>query len=231
MLSIRSLASFSLQLGIELSLLIEPPSIEDVCYAIFSEFNKVATVSVSKPSCVRAIVYGSNFELRFFARQSSCEALVTIYSYCEDASRSRQSISKLLTVFRDFSRACRRYIASFMDTRVYVKVVATLRKEDAVRTIRTLVEDFGASLRAVEFRDLDDSSIKVFTGLLPIPNTKLGEVSVRVVMVERKSSYTTMSVTLESSAKGDDFVDIESKIYGLVGLARAFMDVSMLRPL
>ncbi len=224
MLSIRSLTSFSLQLGVELSLAMEPPAVEDACYSLFAEFSKVATVSVSKPSCVRVIVYGPNFELRFFARHGAGEALVSINAFCEDSARARQSISMLLDVYRRFFRVCRGYVTSITSSRAFVKVVTTMPKDEVSKSIKVLSEDFGASLRVVEFRDLDDSSIRVFTGFIPVSGGLKGVFS-RIVVVERRGLYATLSITLETQVNGDDPRDVEDKVYGLVGLARALMDL------
>ncbi|NPA96669.1 MAG: hypothetical protein GXO32_03605 [Crenarchaeota archaeon] len=223
MLSIKPIIRFSMQIGLEMSVSLSPSVIEDVCYSIFVEFSKSATVSVSKPSCIRAIVYGPMFELRFFARPATGEALVTIYSFCENPSSSRQGISKLLEVFRSFSKICRSYVLEMGEVKVFTKVVATLPKEMASRSIKVLSDGFGASLRIAEFRDLDDSSIRVFTGYIP-RSGNLASVYARLVIVERSGSYATISVTLEAYAKADSCRDVEEKVYGLVGLSKALMD-------
>ena len=197
--------------------------IEDVCYSLFVEFSKSASVSVSKPSCIRAIVYGPMFELRFFARPATGEALVTIYSFCENPSTSRQGITKLLEVFKSFSKISRSYVLELGEAKVFSKVVATLPTETASKSVNVLSEGFGASLRIAEFRDLDDSSIRVFTGYIPRAGS-LGGVHARVVIVERSGSYATVSITLETYARGDDHSDVEEKVFGLVGLSKALMD-------
>ncbi len=221
----RGLHDFSIQLGIDVKLVLSPESVEDVCYSIFATFRSEGSIAVSKPACIRAVVYSPNFELRFFARPETGEAMVTLYTFHEDASRAREIVRKLCRVVNLFTKATRGFVEGFSDARMSVKIMTTVKRDVAHHVVEVVSRDFGASLRVSEFRDLDDSKIKVFSGFLTRSGSQC--VSLRIVVIEKRSRYASLSITLETPLPSFP-QSVEDAACSLVGLAKAIVDYSIL---
>ena len=217
---------FSIQLGLDAKLFLSPESVEDVCYSIFATFRGEGNVAVSKPACIRAVVYGSRFELRFFARPESGEGVVTLYTFHEDFSHARELVKRLCRAVDMLRKAIKGFVNRFSDIRVSIKIVTSVRRDIANRIIETTSRDFGASLRVSEFRNLDDSSIKVFSGSMS--SSRLRYVSLRIVVMEKRSGYSSISITLETPISEALLNSLEGVACDLVGLARAIIDYSIL---
>jgi len=218
-LSIGSLMQYTSQVGIEALATVYPEMLEDACYSIFNSFKNVAAVSVSKPVCTRAIVYGTGFEMRFFSRGSTGEAYISITSFSEAPNKLRDAVQSAMRVFDVVRRVLRGFVVEWREVRVHIKSVTSVSQRKLGDIVKVLQEHFGVVTQTSELRDINESTIYIVSGVLV--RRELRSYSVRMIAVVRRSPMATVSISIEGRCGIDE---VEEELSKMSGLTRALMD-------
>jgi len=211
-----------LYLGIEAELRIDLNQIEDTCYALFELYSKKsAVVSIDKVFCTRVVIYGINYELRLFIQRTTGNALMSITMRFDSSSfRSSYSIvQRISAVFEEALSAISKFSREFTRVRIYVKSflrIPTYRIHKLIEELNKL----GIALTRVEFRDLEENSVYVLSGMHIDSGLKIHEISLIAIARNVPLAEATVTISTTSTPKS-----VCQDLVSLIGMSRALVEL------
>ena len=211
-----------LYLGIEAELRIDLNQIEDTCYALFELYSKKsAVVSIDKVFCTRVVVYGSNYEIRLFIQRTTGNALMSVVMNFDssDFRRSYSIVQQISTIFEETLSTISKFSREFGKVRVYVKSFLRLPTSKIPKLVEEL-RKLGIALTRAEFRDLEENSMYVLSGMHVDSGLKIYEINIIAIARNVPLAEATITISTTSTSKS-----ICQDLVSLIGMSRALLEL------
>jgi len=211
-----------LYLGIEAELRIDLNQIEDTCYALFELYSKKsAVVSIDKVFCTRVVVYGSNYEIRLFIQRTTGNALMSVVMNFDssDFRRSYNIVQQISTIFEETLSTISKFSREFGKVRVYVKSFLRLPTSKIPKLVEEL-RKLGIALTRAEFRDLEENSMYVLSGMHVDSGLKIYEINIIAIARNVPLAEATITISTTSTSKS-----ICQDLVSLIGMSRALLEL------
>jgi len=211
-----------LYLGIEAELRIDLNQIEDTCYALFELYSKKsAVVSIDKVFCTRVVVYGSNYEIRLFIQRTTGNALMSVVMNFDssDFRRSYSIVQQISTIFEGTLSTISKFSREFGKVRVYVKSFLRLPTSKIPKLVEEL-RKLGIALTRAEFRDLEENSMYVLSGMHVDSGLKIYEINIIAIARNVPLAEATITISTTSTSKS-----VCQDLVSLIGMSRALLEL------
>ena len=211
-----------LYLGIEAELRIDLNQIEDTCYALFELYSKKsAVVSIDKVFCTRVVVYGSNYEIRLFIQRTTGNALMSVVMNFDssDFRRSYSIVQQISTIFEETLSTISKFSREFGKVRVYVKSFLRLPTSKIPKLVEEL-RKLGIALTRAEFRDLEENSMYVLSGMHVDSGLKIYEINIIAIARNVPLAEATITISTTSTSKS-----VCQDLVSLIGMSRALLEL------
>lgn len=211
-----NLNQFNTVVSLSRKYLIQPHTVDEICYTLFKMFkDNAASIVYEKPSCSHVFIVSSGYEIRLFITSSYELHLNLIFELSIPFSAiSLKNIHKLFNdIDKNFSRLCK------YSSEIQVSLRTTSNKINKINLDKLIyfLSGIGIVVESREKHSMENITISILRGKTIGRNLKIYNVTVTILHEETSE----ITLTIETSVENNDniisqLIEIQNFVYNVI---------------